>query len=313
MFAQTLKEVEQGIRRSFMHSYIDSHNHMQALSWDDWELLGMSGMVGAVLSCGNPHVYREIWEEVPGPEEIRRFWENPIRLARVSEEKHFIRLKCAVGISAMTRVRDWPQLVKLLPRYLQDPHVVAVGEVGLDPGQYFGFTWPLADQARCLEAQMRVAADAGKPLILHTPTPKKSQDFLGGVATQEAIPPERFRLHYLQQDLEIVERVGLEHRLLVIDHVDATIIDFVHKETRAWCALSIGSELRPIPPQQVVEWVQHYGPDRILLNSDHIPYRSTDLLAIPKAIRAMRRAGIPPEHIRKVAFANANQLFGFGF
>ena len=187
-----------------------------------------------------------------------------------------------------------------------------MGEVGLDPGQYFGLTWPLADQVRCFEAQVRIAAEMEKPLILHTPTPKQSQDFLGGVATQEVIPPQEFRRHYLERDLEVIERAGLAHHLLVVDHVDATIIDFVHRETHAWCAISIGSELRPIRPAQVVEWVQHYGPDRILLNSDLIPYRSNDLLAIPRTIRAMHRAGIPREHIHKVTFDNANRLFGLG-
>ncbi|MFQ5895775.1 MAG: TatD family hydrolase, partial [Nitrospinota bacterium] len=260
-----------------MVPYIDSHNHMQGLSWDDWETLAMTGLVGAVLSCGNPHVHREMWEEAPGPEDIRRFWESPIRLARVSEEKHFIRLGCAVGISSMMRVRDWPRLVEALPGYLRDPHVVAVGEVGLDPAQYFGLTWPLEDQARCLEAQARVAAEMGVPLILHTPTPKKSRDFLGGVTTQGEVSGQEYRLHYLRRDLEVIGRAGLEPSLLVVDHADATTIDFVHAETRAWCAISIGSELRPIRPQQVAEWVKRYGSERILLNSDHIPYRSTDL------------------------------------
>ena len=48
-----------------MDRYLDSHNHMHALSWDQWELFAMTGMAGAVLSCGNPHVYREIWETPP--------------------------------------------------------------------------------------------------------------------------------------------------------------------------------------------------------------------------------------------------------
>ncbi len=295
-----------------MDRFIDSHNHLHGFSWDDWELQAMAGLAGCVLSCGNPHVHREIWEAVPGPEEVRRFWDSPIRFARAAEEKHFVRVRCAVGVSAMTRVRSWEKLVDALPGYLEDPRVVALGEVGLDPGQYFGFTWPLEDQARCLEAQARVAARLGKPLILHTPTPKRSGDFLGGVATQGEVPPEAFRLHYLREDLEILDRAGLDPGLLVIDHVDETIVDFVHAETRAWCAVSLGSVLRRPSPERVAEWVKRHGPDRILLNSDLIPYTSNDPLCIPRAIRAMRRAGVPEAHVRRVAFENANELFGMG-
>ncbi len=295
-----------------MDRYIDSHNHMHALSWDQWEQFAMTGMAGAILSCGNPHVYREIWETPPTAGDILRFWDSPIRMARVSEEKHFMRIRCAVGVSSMTRVEGWETLIEKLPGYLNDPHVAAVGEAGLDPSQYFGLTWPLEDQARCLEAQARIAADTGKPLILHTPTPKKSKDFLGNVAVQENIPPEEFRLHYLRRDLEIVEKAGLRHDLLVIDHVDGAIIDFVHKETAAWCGISIGSALRPIHPDRVAEWVKEYGSDRIMLNSDHLGYRSIDFYSVPKTLRAMRRAEIPGEDIRRVSFDNANGLFGMG-
>ncbi len=295
-----------------MDRFIDSHNHMHGFSWDEWELLSMTGLAGAILSCGNPHVHREIWTAVPGPEDIRRMWDAPLRLARVAEEKHFIRVRCAVGISSMTRVREWEKLVDALPGYLEDPNVVALGEVGIDPGQYFGFSWPLADQARCLEAQARVAAQLNMPLILHTPTPKESKDFLGGVATQGEIPPDAYRLHYLKQDLEAIDRAGLDPGLLVIDHVDETIVDFVHEETRAWCATSLGSALRVIRPEQVVAWVKRHGGERIILNSDLIPYRSNDLFSIPRAIRAMRRAGIPEDDIGKVSFGNANRLFGLG-
>ena len=295
-----------------MSRYIDSHNHMHALSWDEWELFAMTGMAGAILSCGNPHVYREIWEAPPTAEDIFRFWDSPIRLARVAEEKYFMRLRCAVGISSMTRVEGWEKLTEALPRYLEDPHVVAVGEAGLDPSQYFQLAWELDDQARCLEAQARIAAAAGKPLILHTPTPKKSVDFLGGVAVQGEVSPEEFRLHYLRRDLEIIEKAGLDHSLLVIDHVDGSIIDYVHTETGAWCGISIGSALRPIHPDRVCEWVREYGPERIMLNSDHLGYRSIDFFSVPKALRAMRRAEIPEKDIRRVSFDNANERFGLG-
>ena len=272
----------------------------------------MCGMVGSVISCGNPHVHREIWKRAPEPEDVRRLWESPLRMAEAAEAKHHIRAMCAVGVSSMTRVDGWERLIDELPGYLENERVAALGEVGLDPGQYFGFSWELEDQARCLEAQARLAAELKKPLMLHTPTYKNPKEFLGGVDTQGEVSPEEFRLHYLKMDLEIIDAAGLDHSLLVIDHVDATIVDFVHEETGAWCATSLGSRLRPIPPSAVVEWVRRHGAGRIMLNSDLIPYTSNDLYCIPRAIRAMRRGGIAESEIEKAAFGNANALFGFG-
>ena len=295
-----------------MDRFIDCHNHLHGFSFDDWELQGMCGMAGSVISCGNPHVHREIWKRAPGPEDVERLWESPLRMAEAAEAKHHIRAMCAVGVSSMTRVDGWERLIDALPGYLENDRVAALGEVGLDPGQYFGFSWDLDDQARCLEAQARLAAELEKPLILHTPTYKNPKEFLGGVDTQGEVSPEEFRLHYLKMDLEVIDTAGLDHSLLVIDHVDATIVDFVHEETGAWCATSLGSRLRPIPPSAVVEWVRRHGGGRMMLNSDLIPYTSNDLYCIPRAIRAMRRGGIAEAEIEKAAFGNANALFGFG-
>lgn len=54
-----------------MDRFIDSHNHLHAFGHDVWELLAIAGMAGTVLSCGNPHVYREIWHEVPSAGDVR--------------------------------------------------------------------------------------------------------------------------------------------------------------------------------------------------------------------------------------------------
>ncbi|MEK7854296.1 MAG: hypothetical protein AAB272_05090, partial [candidate division NC10 bacterium] len=98
-----------------MIPYIDSHCHSHVLSHDAWEELSMTGMVACVISAGNPAVYREVLTEPPGPAEIRRCWEHPIRFARLSERRHFVRVFVAVGVSSVTRVRDWERLVEAIP------------------------------------------------------------------------------------------------------------------------------------------------------------------------------------------------------
>ncbi len=295
-----------------MDRFIDAHNHLQGFSFDAWELLGMCGMEGAVLSCGNPYVHREIWRRAPGPEDVRRLWDSPLRMAEAAEAKHHVRAKCAVGVSSTTRVEGWERLLDALPRYLENERVVALGEVGMDPGQHFGLSWPLEEQARCLEAQARIAAEVKKPLILHTPVCKNPREFLGGVETQGTVPLKEFKHHYLEMGLEVIDRAGLDHALLVINHVDETIVDFVHAETGAWCAASIGSWHQTPSPTAVVDWVKRYGAERIMLSSGLASYMSNDVYAIPRAIRAMRRGGAAEAEIQRASFENANVLFGFG-
>ena len=291
--------------------YIDSHCHTHGLPYDAWETVGATGIAAAVISAGNPHCHREIHVEVPDLADTRRYWDEPIRLAARAEQMHFFKVFVGVGISMMTKVDEWEKAVELIPQYLKDPHVVAIGETGLDPVQYFGMGWDMDDQKRAFEAQVRLARELDVPFILHTPTPKKARDFLHQLAASN-LPPERYKQHYLEMDMEIIDRIGLDHRRLVIDHVDETIVDFVLRETKAWIGIGVGQTLRHTGPAFFADMVERHGADRIMVNSDHIAYVSNDLLAIPKAIREMRRRGIPSADIRKAVFDNANTFYELG-
>jgi predicted metal-dependent TIM-barrel fold hydrolase len=289
--------------------FIDAHTHAHGLSYDAWETLGAIGTKALILSAGNPHVHREIHQETPDLEDVRRYWDGPIQLATVSEKKHFIRAYVAVGISSMTRVNQWEQVIDMMPEYLKMPFVVAVGETGIDPIQYFEMHWPLDEQKVMLEEQVRIAKELDKPFLLHTPTLKKGRDFLGKLAYAE-LPDSGYKQHFLDMDMEIINRVGLDHRRLVIDHVDETIIDYVLRETEAYVGIGVGQSLRHTNPEYFADVVEEFGPERMMINTDHVAYVSCDLLAIPRAIREMLRRGFQETDIRKAVFDNANAFYG---
>ena len=69
---------------------------------------------------------------------------------------------------------------------------------------------------------------------------------------------------------------------------------------------------RAIRMAEVIGWIRRFGPGRILINSDHIPYRPYDVFAVPRLIREMRRAGLALDVIRRAVFDNANALYGLG-
>ncbi len=290
--------------------YIDSHNHMHSLSHDDWEMMAMTGLKAAVLSSGNPYIYRELLDEPPGEAEILRHWKQSLKISRTCVGSHFFQLFVAAGISSMTLVRDCDRLLEHLAEMATLPDVVAIGEVGLDPVQYFGMQWPLEEQRRVLRAQFQIAKAAGKPAILHTPTPKKSADYaikLSGGALPTA---QEYRLTYLKMDLDELAASGLDEERLIVDHTDRTIIEYVLENTRCMVGISIGSGLRRLEPQDAAAMVAEYGSSRILLNSDVLAYRASDILAIPKTIRAMRRMKLPAADIQRVVFDNAVATYG---
>jgi predicted metal-dependent TIM-barrel fold hydrolase len=115
-------------------------------------------------------------------------------------------------------------------------------------------------------------------------------------------------------DLDIVNRIGLDHRLLVIDHVDDTVLDYVMRETRAFVGIRVGltAATNRSTPQFFLKAVEHYGVERLIINSDCNFLSPIDLLAIAKTIREMRRSGIDIATIRRAVFDNANELYHLG-
>ena len=289
--------------------YIDSHCHTHGFPYDAWETIGSTGVAAVVISAGNPHVHREIHDEVPDLNDVRRYWEEPIRFSKSAENMHFFKVFVGVGISFMTRVDQWEQALDLIPELLKKPNVVAIGETGIDPVQYFGMRWPIEEQKIVFEEQVRLAKKLDVPFILHTPTPKKNRDFLHELAVSE-IPNEEYKRYFLDFDMEIINKVGLDHKRLVIDHVDETILEYVLEETDAYIGIGVGQTMRHTNPQYFADVVERHGPDRLMVNSDHVAYVSNDLLAIPKTIRELRRRGVKDLNIRKAVFSNANEFYG---
>ena len=289
--------------------YIDSHCHTHGFPYDAWETIGSTGVAAVVISAGNPHVHREIHDEVPDLNDVRRYWEEPIRFSKSAENMHFFKVFVGVGISFMTRVDQWEQALDLIPELLKKSNVVAIGETGIDPVQYFGMRWPIEEQKIVFEEQVRLAKKLDVPFILHTPTPKKNRDFLHELAVSE-IPNEEYKRYFLDLDMEIINKVGLDHKRLVIDHVDETILEYVLEETDAYIGIGVGQTMRHTNPQYFADVVERHGPDRLMVNSDHVAYVSNDLLAIPKTIRELRRRGVKDLNIRKAVFSNANEFYG---
>jgi TatD DNase family protein len=83
---------------------------------------------------------------------------------------------------------------------LADPRVVAAGEMGLD----FHYDHsPRADQHRAFEAQLRLAAEAGKPAVIHA---RSADDEVAGVL--QANPDVTAILHSFSSGMKLL-RAGL--------------------------------------------------------------------------------------------------------
>ncbi len=141
-----------------MHSWIDTHCHLDAAEFDaDRDAVRAAARAAGVGHIVIPAVHRAHWREV-------------IALAHRHGDSY------ALGIHPLytpnAQEGDIAVLRELLVEVQEDPHLVAVGEIGLD------FFVPGLDAERQIwfyEQQIQLAREFGLPVILHV---RKSSDRL---------------------------------------------------------------------------------------------------------------------------------------
>lgn len=141
-----------------MHSWIDTHCHLDAAEFDaDRDAVRAAARAADVGHIVIPAVHRAHWREV-------------IALAHRHGDSY------ALGIHPLytpnAQEGDIAVLRELLVEVQDDPHLVAVGEIGLD------FFVPGLDAERQIwfyEQQIQLAREFGLPVILHV---RKSSDRL---------------------------------------------------------------------------------------------------------------------------------------
>lgn len=141
-----------------MHSWIDTHCHLDAAEFDaDRDAVRAAARAAGVGHIVIPAVHRAHWREV-------------IALAHRHGDSY------ALGIHPLytpnAQEGDIAVLRELLVEVQDDPHLVAVGEIGLD------FFVPRLDAERQIwfyEQQIQLAREFGLPVILHV---RKSSDRL---------------------------------------------------------------------------------------------------------------------------------------
>jgi TatD DNase family protein len=126
---------------------IDSHAHLQANAFD----ADRSEVIAAARAAGVERIL------VPG-------WDAPSSEAALRVALETDGIDAAAGIhphdAAIATDADWAAIVRLAA----DPHIVAIGETGLDFDRMHA---PAEAQLANLRRHLRLALDCGKPAILH--------------------------------------------------------------------------------------------------------------------------------------------------
>lgn len=170
-----------------------------------------------------------------------------------------------------------------LPHLLQQPEIVAVGEIGA--WEDSEADWTLFDR------QLDIASQVGQMPVI-------------------CVPPPDLKVNMTYKMMQRIEKVGHGSNLCMMNRLDGRLVETVVEEGFI-AGVSVGSQ--NVEPREGAEMladaIETLGSaERIVLNSA-LRAGSVDILGIPKTIVALQDLGMETRVIEKLVYGNAMSLF----
>ncbi len=250
---------------------IDSHVHVTTMPYEGLMAMAKGGIT-KIISCA----------VVAGAQHAESYFDHFRQnyvFYRSICAKLGIELYTAVGVHPAGIPHDWTRVVDRLPEFLNEPTVVALGEIGMNNNSQL--------ERDVLKAQLEVAKEHNKPCILHTPFQHREK-------TVDAY-------------FETAVQVGISPELLIVDHTMTDIIDQID----AFGAVpAITIRKQHVLPEALLENLDRYAHG--MLNCDYSNFFENDSTGVIKAVNYLKENGVDSAVIENLAYNKAAAVFGIG-
>ena len=257
--------------------YIEPHGHMVSRTTDDYLDMVTAGCAAvcepafwAGFDRGSAAGFEDYFHQLTEHE--------PKRAARYGLP-HYCWL--CINPKESEDVRLAEEVIALIPRFLDGPTVLGIGEIGLNKNS--------RNEVRVLERHVDLAARHKQLILVHTP---HLEDKLKGT---------RLILEVLKSDQRIQpERVLIDH---VEEHTVKMVLDRGH-----WAGMTL-YPVSKCSPARAIDMLEVYGNERLWMNSA-CDWGESVPLAVPRTALEMRRRGWTAEAIDQVVFQNPVHFLG---
>ena len=254
---------------------IEPHMHMVSRTTDDYLALALGGIHTVAEPAFWPGFdrsaaasFHDYFNQLTVTE--------PARAARFK-----VRHYCWIGMNAKEaeNLELAREVLAMLPKYLDRPTALGIGEVGLNKNS--------RNEITIFEEQVELAARRRELLLIHTP---HLEDKLKGT---------RIIMDILKNEPRITpERV-------LIDHAEEHTIGEI-KENGFWYGLTLYPDSKG-SPARAVDALEIFGPERICINSS-ADWSVSDPIATLRSANEMRRRGYPEALIGRVFYENPKEF-----
>jgi predicted metal-dependent TIM-barrel fold hydrolase len=255
--------------------FFDPHIHLTSRTTDDLEAMAAAG-VRAVIEpafwVGQPRTNVSTFVD---------YFSSLVGWERFRAAQFGIAHYCAIGLNSKEANNEAlaKEVLELVPRFALKEGVVAIGEIGYDE--------ITPAEERAYQHQLELARENDMVVMVHS--------------------PHRDKKRGIQRSLTVAAEVGVPMEKLVIDHNnEETVEDTL--DAGAWCAFTIYPHTK-MGSERMVEIVQRYGPERIIVDSS-ADWGVSDPLSVPRTAKLMLERGIAPAAVERVTWQNALDAYG---
>jgi predicted metal-dependent TIM-barrel fold hydrolase len=255
--------------------YIDLHAHMVSRSTDDYMAMSLSGCVAVTepaFWAGYDRTSVDVFEDYF--DRLTDF--EPKRAAKYGIQ-HYTWL-CLNPKEGEDRQLA-RQVLDLIPRFLDRPNVLGIGEIGLNR--------VTRNELDTFNDHVNLALDHNQPIHIHTP--HLEDKYKGTRVIVDAL---------LSNPRVIPSQV-------MIDHAEEHTIRMI-LENGFWTGVTL-YPITKATPARAIDMIERYGSDRICVASA-CDWGPSEPLAIPQFVFEMRRRGHSEDVINKVAFENPREF-----
>lgn len=257
--------------------YVDLHAHMVSRTTDDYENMALTGCVAvtepafwAGYDRPSADAFRDYFDRLIGFE--------PQRAATYGIQHYtWMCLNPKEGEDrALAR-----EVLEMIPRYLDHPNVLGVGEIGLNR--------VTRNELDTFAEHVDLAVEHDQLIHIHTP---HLEDKYKGTKV-------------------IVDALAGDGRLapgrVMVDHVEEHTIRMA-LENGFWAGITLYPTTK-VSPGRAVDLVEMYGPERLCVASA-CDWGPSEPVAVPRFALEMRRRGHSEELIHRIIYQNPVEFLG---
>jgi predicted metal-dependent TIM-barrel fold hydrolase len=252
----------------------DPHIHMYARTTDDYEQMAVAGIemiVEPSFWLGQPRTQ---------PGTFFDYFEHIMGFEHDRAARHGIRQ--FVTLSMNPRESNNVELAKAvlreLPRYLDHPNVVGVGEIGFDR--------ITPEEEESFRAQLALARERKLPVMIHTPHVDKKRG--------------------VEKSLEVLRDMRYDLNLIDMDHniEDTTPVS---KASGCWSGHTIYNVTK-LTPERAANIILQHGIEKMMINSS-ADWGPSDPLSVPKTVLELKQRGMDAGQIQTLVWDNPLAFF----